>query len=310
MNNRKFVATTLTILLTSTTVLASTIAERDGETAQPIRHGQWPLKSTVAATGETDAKRCASERTKKKDKAGATASKQSVLKPEMIKIKGGCFTMGSQNIDFEEGFDERQHKVCVDDFQIGKYEVTQAQWQAVMGNNTSIFQGENLPVENVTWSLAHDYLDKLKAKTGQEYRLPTEAEWEYAARAGTTTPYYTGACIKSEQANYNGFYTTEDCDNNSPVHLEKTSAVGSFPANPWGLHDMAGNVSEWTCSKYQKDYDDVMEKECRSALDPISPRAARGGSFTSEPLDLRSSDRLNFAPDYHDVAVGFRLVKK
>lgn len=112
------------------------------------------------------------------------------IKPEMVRIKAGCFQMGSPATEPGREDNERQHEVCIQsDYEIGKYEVTQGQWKAVMGNDParSLKEGDNYPVDSVSWNDAHDYLTKLNQKTGKQYRLPTEAEWECAARAGTTT---------------------------------------------------------------------------------------------------------------------------
>jgi formylglycine-generating enzyme required for sulfatase activity len=168
------------------------------------------------------------------------------VKLEMIAIPGGSFMMGQTEAEREElirqvGEDEYQrrftselprHKVTVQPFYIGKYPVTQAQWQAIMGNNPSRSKGERLPVESVSWLDAQEFCKALSKKTGKAYRLPSEAEWEYACRAGTTTPYYFGKTLTKEQANFG-------------CNVGQTTEVGKYPANAYGLYDMHGNVWEW-----------------------------------------------------------------
>ncbi|MGH8474850.1 MAG: formylglycine-generating enzyme family protein [Methylococcales bacterium] len=190
--------------------------------------------------------------------------------------------MGSPESEAERDSDEKQHRVCVDDFEIGKYEVTQAQWKAVIGDNPSYFKGDVLPVESVSLDKVQDYIEKLNERTGQSYRLPTEAEWEYAARAGTQTPFYTGSYIDTSQANYVGNYDYNDCGAKTGEYEYKTVAVASYHGNPWGLYDMAGNVWEWTCSVYAENYDGS-ESKCASKNDTKSPRVLRGGSWFDLP---------------------------
>jgi formylglycine-generating enzyme required for sulfatase activity len=228
-----------------------------------------------------------------------------VLEPDMVLIKKGCFMMGSPKTEAERYDNETQHKVCIkQDFQLGKYEVTQAQWTGIMGSNPSGYKDDNLPVENVSYDDIQIFLEKLNAQTGKYYRLPTEAEWEYAARADTTTAFYTGDCINTQQANYNGNTDYNDCGAKTGVYLEKTTPVGSYPPNPWGLYDMAGNVYEWTCSVYVKNYDGN-EQRC---ADSATSRVLRGGgSWGSDATRTRSAIRYNGTPINQDYHVGFRL---
>jgi len=181
------------------------------------------------------------------------ATPERVVAPEMVRINGGTFMMGSPKNEAGRYDNEVQHSVTVGSFYMGKYEVTQKEYQAVMGTNPSGFKGDNLPVEQVSWYDAVNYCNRLSQREGltpaytvngenvtwnqnaNGYRLPTEAEWEYACRAGTTTPYSTGKSITSSQANYGD---------------SKTTAVGSFTPNPWGLYDMHGNVWEWCWDWY------------------------------------------------------------
>ena len=227
--------------------------------------------------------------------------------PEMVRLPAGEFMMGAAPGEAQADKDEQpRHNVKVNAFSIGKYEVTQGQWQAVMGSNPSHFQqcGDRCPVENVSFNDVQAFIQKLNAKTGQTYRLPTEAEWEYAARAGTTTAFSTGDCINTRQANYDGNYDYNHCGAKTGVYLGKTVPVGSYPANHWGLYDMHGNVREWTCSAYTEHYDG---SELTCTNNASDRRAVRGGSWAGNPRSLRSGGRdwLNVAVDY----LGFRLAR-
>jgi formylglycine-generating enzyme required for sulfatase activity len=207
----------------------------------------------------------------------------SPLEHDMVLIKGGTFLMGCP--DSHIG----QHEMQVNDFYMGKYLVTQTQWQAVMDDNPSYFKGDNLPVECVSWWGVQNFITKLNFKTGQNYRLPTEEEWEYACRGGTTTPYYTGFVITEKDAN-------------ACRIIKKTTVVGSYPPNPYGLYDMTGNVREWTESEYQEYY--LGEKFNNGELVVL-----RGGSWKTDPEELRSTARSSYRPDNGDNSRGFRLAR-
>ncbi len=158
---------------------------------------------------------------------------------EMVYIPGGTFMMGSSEEDEGEKNEKPQHKVTIHPFYMGKYPVTQAQWQAIMGDNASYFKGKNKPVEKVSWNNAVAFCQKLSVLTNKTYRLPSEAEWEYACRAETTTPFYFCETITSDLANYYGkkTYASEP----KGFYREKTTDVGEFPPNAFGLYDMFGN---------------------------------------------------------------------
>src|SRR4029077_17171790 len=156
------------------------------------------------------------------------------------------------------------------------YTVTQEQWQTLMGNNPSLFKGEkNLPVETVSWNDCQKFVKKLREKDKKAYRLPSEAEWEYACRAGTTTAFHFGETISTDQANYNGNFTYGN--GKKGTFRDKTTPVGNFPANAWGLHDMHGNVLEW-CQDWHDDYPekDVVDPK---GSDEGNQRMLRGGTW-------------------------------
>lgn len=216
---------------------------------------------------------------------------------EMISVKGGCFQMGdtSGNGCINE---EPPHDVCVADFSIGKYEVTQAQWQAVMGNNPSKFIGDHRPVDSVSWNDAQAFISKLSRLTGIIYRLPTEAEWEYAARSGGQREKYAGTSNTHQVGEYAWFN-----DNST----QRTHTVGTKRPNQLGLHDMCGNVSEWV----QDCYSDVYYKESPRE-NPRGPRMGnarvlRGGSWVNYARFVRTRTRLKLAPAERLDIVGFRL---
>ena len=255
------------------------------------------------------------------------------VKLKLVLIKAGSFTMGSTDREVDEASkasnlshswfiaEQPAHQVNITKpFYLGKYEVTQAQWQAVIGSNPSDFKdcGGNCPVEHVSWNDAQDFIKRLNAKQTQyTYRLPTEAEWEYAARAGTTTAFAFGDSLSSEQAS---FYP----DGNAPS-LDKTVAVGSYQPNAWGLYDMHGNVSEWCQDLYDENY-----YKNSPAGDPQGPNSGqyppqyaqgdlkgqsrgqyhvqRGGAWLNPYHFCRSACRGWSARGVNEMAVGFRVV--
>ncbi len=221
---------------------------------------------------------------------------------EFVDIPAGCFAMG-RDANFEQGYDYElpQHRVCVDAFQMGKYEVTQADWVAVMGSNPSNFKGRTNPVEQVSWDDAQQFIKRLNQQGGSQYRLPSEAEWEYAARAGTTTAYSCGddeSCLGSI-AWYEG---------NSG---ERTHPVGEKQPNKWGLYDTTGNVWEWVQDCWHDNYrgapsdGSAWTSGCSSG-----GRVNRGGSWVSSASYSRSARRVNNSPDYRLSRLGFRLVRQ
>ena len=228
---------------------------------------------------------------------------------DMVAIKGGTFQMGSPDTEPERSSDEKQHEVTVSDFQMGKYEVTQKQWTAIMNNNPSNFKGDNLPVESVSWNEVQVFLSRLNQateKTGHKFSLPTEAQWEYAARAGTKTPFYQGDRITTTYANFNSDYDYNGCGANTKNSVGQTVKVDSYQANALGLYNMAGNVWEWTCSVYVEEYDGS-EKKCASNNNAKTLRVLRGGSWYNIPYNLRAAHRFIITPDARGSTLGFRL---
>jgi formylglycine-generating enzyme required for sulfatase activity len=219
---------------------------------------------------------------------------------EFIQIPAGSFIMGSdKNLEGADKNETPQHRVTLSkSFYLGKYEVTQAQWEAVMGDNPSKFKGRSNPVERVPWDDVQLFIERLNAKEGtNKYRLPTEAEWEYAARAGTTSAWSFGDDAAS--AGQSAWY-----ENNSG---EQPHPVGQKQPNPWGLYDMHGNVWEWVQDRYGGKY-----YAQSSASDPAGPsrgdyRVLRGWSWNYSAGLLRSASRDSFTPGGHIGLNGFRL---
>ncbi|WP_414622176.1 SUMF1/EgtB/PvdO family nonheme iron enzyme [Calothrix sp. CCY 0018] len=228
---------------------------------------------------------------------------------EMVKIPGGDFFMGSPADEKQRNDDESpQHQVNVKPFFIGKFAVTQAQYQEIMGKNSSIFKGKKRPVESVTWNDATEFCQKLTEKTGREYRLPSEAEWEYACRAGTTTPFHFGATITTDLANYNGNQTYGDAPNGK--YRQETRQVGSFPPNTFGLYDMHGNVLEWCQDTWHENYNGApTDGSAWIENGNDSFRVMRGGCWPDDPEYCRSASRYNASRDVsNDSYFGFRVV--
>jgi formylglycine-generating enzyme required for sulfatase activity len=233
---------------------------------------------------------------------------------EFVRIPKGSFLMGAPAGEPEAEGDERfsdempQRRVEISrDFYLGKYEVTQAQYKAVTGESPSQFTGDRLPVEQVTWDEAMRFCEALSRKTQRKLRLPSEAEWEYACRAGTSTPFHFGAKLNGDLANCDGDfpYGTAVKGTNNKV----TTAVGSYPANPWGLHDMHGNVSEW-CRDYHGPYSALSSDPDPVQLtrQPEDRIVIRGGSWVSIAWNCRAARRHGYVQDYRSNDVGFRVL--
>ncbi|WP_442948831.1 formylglycine-generating enzyme family protein [Nostoc sp.] len=236
---------------------------------------------------------------------------------QMVQIPGGTFLMGSP--EREEGrrnSESPQHQVTVPGFFMGKYQVTQEQYQVIMGTNRSRFKGEKRPVEMVDWYEAIEFCQKLSQKTRRIYRLPSEAEWEYACRAGTTTPFHCGETITSELANYRTYNT--DSDGVKGKHRMETTKVESFGvANAFGLYDMHGNVWEWCLDDWHDNYESAPTDgspwfdNSNNLFQKKGFVVLRGGSWGYDPRHCRSASRLNHSFSYRnaiDTKFGFRVV--
>lgn len=221
---------------------------------------------------------------------------------EMVLVPNGNFLMGSP--ETEGPNDERpQHRVTVAAFDIGKYEVTQAQYKALMGVNPSEYQGDNLPVENVSWNDAKEFCARLSRLTGRQYRLLSEAEWEYACRAGTKTIFAFGNSLSSKQANFDGHVPY-----NAPVgvYRSQTAPVGSYPPNAFGIYDMHGNVWEWCEDTYHTNYNGA-PTDGAAWVEKSGEKVVRGGSWLSNGSALRSAVRDKMDVGGRFSAVGFRV---
>ena len=245
---------------------------------------------------------------------------------DLVTIRGGTFLMGTKDEEIErlsQKFDrdglrreKPQHSVTVQSFYMGKFPVTQAIWVASanlpkverdLESNPSFFKGDNRPVERVSWYDAVEFCHRLSLKTGREYRLPSEAEWEYAIRAGTTTPFHLGETLKSELANYAGLRTYEN--ESQGEYRRQTTPVGSFPPNGFGLYDMHGNVYEWCADTWHDNYEGAPTDGNAWTVggnDDDSP--VRGGSWLNDPVNCRCASRNHVCRDYIIGNIGFRVL--
>lgn len=246
---------------------------------------------------------------------------------DLVAIPGGTFQMGSP--DAEEGRldpEGPQHQVKINPFFMGKYPITQAQWRVGvtlpkvnqdLDLNPSHFKGDHRPVEQVSWWDVVEFCTRLTQKTGREYRLPTEAEWEYVCRAGTTTPFYFGETITTDLANYRGTdweyqgqtYPGYYGAGSIGEYREQTTDVGSFPPNQFGLYDMHGTVWEWCLDHWHGNYQGApTDGSAWLTDDQNAKRVLRGGSWGYSPRICRSAFRNFLAPAFRYFSVGFRVV--
>ena len=253
----------------------------------------------------------------------------------MLRIPAGSFEMGAPETEAESSDQERPvHRVTLGEFLLGQTPVTQAQWRAVAQwqrlehedrelwpesldpdpvtklQYPEYFQAEQRPVVNVSWHDAMAFCQRLRLRTGKNYTLPSEAQWEYACRAGTTTPFHWGATIGTELVNYDGTIVYGDGDKGE--NRRQTTDVARFPANPWGLHDMHGNIWEWCEDHWHDNYKGAPEdgrawigEEAKE--DQQKSRLLRGGSWGFRPALCRSACRNDRHPDVHDGFIGFRV---
>ena len=272
------------------------------------------LLRTCTATRETKARKQLHVRMMELMRAGVQPClpQRTIVLPDGVEMRfsfipPGSFLMGSPKSEKERIRDERRHQVTLTKgFWMSKTPVTQVQWVAVMGDNPSLFKGDSLPVETLQWDSAQAFYALVSRETGVTIRLPTEAEWEYACRAGTTTPFYWGTELNGAQANCNGNYAygTED----KGPYLGKTSVAGSYQGvspHPWDLVDMIGNVSEW-CQDGLADY------PYSRVSDPVVPvrnrlQSLRGGNSYCYARVCRVARRNGSLPGLWDSGVGIRL---
>jgi eukaryotic-like serine/threonine-protein kinase len=223
---------------------------------------------------------------------------------EMIAIPGGTFQMGDEDFDWAKPV----HSVNVKPFYLGKYPITQEQYQVVMGTNPSHFKGAKRPVENVSWHDAVEFCKKLSQKTGNNYRLPSEAEWEYACRAGTQTKYYFG----DDEKQLEKYAWYEETD-----YRKGTKPIGQKKSNNWGLYDMYGNVWEWCLDEWHENYNAKPQSHRDNGSEPWGEinvsknnnrsRVLRGGSWYNDARDCRSGNRSRFDAEYGNDSYGFRV---
>ncbi|GHT79869.1 hypothetical protein FACS189467_0410 [Bacteroidia bacterium] len=247
---------------------------------------------------------------KKKENASNSptrAMRHHPAEPRMVYVEGGTFTMGCGENDKFDCTDDHNcsdgcytdefslHQVTVSSFNIGRYEVTQAQWVAVMGSNPSNWKGDKLPVESVSWGDVQEFIARLNSKTGKQYRLPTEAEWEFAARGGNRSKHYK----------YSGNNNIEAVAWYWGNAGEKTHAVGTKSPNELGIYDMTGNVWEW-CSDWYGKYSSSSQTNPKGALGSI--RVLRGGSWLNSAQNCRVAGRGAYNPIPRLNVLGFRLV--
>lgn len=218
---------------------------------------------------------------------------------EMVRVKGGTFTMGCNNapkgVKLNYALAKPEHRVTVDSYWIGCYEVTQALWKAVMGNNPSKFQGDSLPVECVSWNEAQQFVLMLSQMTGRRFRLPTEAEWEFAARGGSAHPY--AGCERSGLDDH-GWYCVNSENNTHPV--------GRLRPNTLGIYDMSGNVAEW-CQDWVEEYTEAEQTNPRGPREGEN-RVLRGGHYGSTSAACTVYDRGWYLPTGKYEFYGLRVV--
>jgi formylglycine-generating enzyme required for sulfatase activity len=228
----------------------------------------------------------------------SSAQTRHPAEPEMVQVQGGTFWMGcsSEQQGECESDESPLHSVTLGNFQIGKYEVTQAQWKLIMGSNSSNFKGDNLPVETVSWNDAQEFISRLNAATGKQYRLPTEAEWEFAARGGNQSKGYK----------YSGSHNIFDVAWYGDNSGSQTHPVGTKLPNELGIYDMSGNVWEW-CNDWYGTYPASSQQSPMGASSG-SYRVFRGGSWINTAQYCRVASRSYNTPGSSRIILGLRVV--
>lgn len=240
---------------------------------------------------------------------------------QFIWIPAGCFQMGQSpqekqklindagELKYRDFYADEtpKHKVCLDGFWMARQEISQRQWINLMASkpfSTDIV--DDRPATNISWLMAMDFITVLNGISDEIFRLPSEAEMEYGARAGTNTPFHTGKTISTDQANYNGLYRYDTGERGA--YLEQTTPVRNYPANKFGLFDMHGNVWEWCADWYDKDY--YQKSPTDKPQGPVTgkKKVMRGGSWFTAPRSIRSANRRGIEPDVAMEDAGFRLV--
>jgi formylglycine-generating enzyme required for sulfatase activity len=266
------------------------------------------------------------------DKAGKQISKKEAIARyyaedlgngitlDMVAVPGGKFLMGAAKNEKGASKDEYpQHEVIVQPFFMSKYPITQAEWRAIESRtdlkverdlklDPSNFKGDNRPVEFVSWHDAIEFCGRLSKLTGREYRLPSEAEWEYACRANTTTPFYFGETITGELANYDASNTY--ADEPKGQYRQETTSVGQFPPNGFGLYDMHGQVWEWCADTWHENYEGAPSDGSAwlGRENDNDYQVLRGGSWLYYPQNCRSANRYDLRRDCYVLYRGFRVV--
>jgi formylglycine-generating enzyme required for sulfatase activity len=220
---------------------------------------------------------------------------------EFIGVQGGCFQMGDS---FGDGLPSERplHEVCIDGFYLGKYEVTQGQWKKIMGKNPAHFKncGEDCPVESISWTDLQSFIAEMNNSGRAKYRLPTEAEWEYAARDGGKMEKWAGTSSENRLGDY-AWYGANSGDQPHPVGGKRPNALG--------FYDLTGNVWEWTNDLYGETFYERSSRDNPTGTEEGEYRVLRGGCWFDRPADIRSSQRFFFAPKSGFRSIGFRLVR-
>lgn len=292
------------------------------------------LFSLAACSSESPEQESSESAQEPTSSVGVDAAEDIEVPEGFLLIIGGTFTMGSPDSEAWRSADETQHSVTVSDFYMSAYEVTQQEYQEVIGDNPSNFSGENLPVENISWLDAVAYCNARSEREGltpaytidgtsvswdrsaNGYRLPTEAEWEYACRAGTTTPFNTETSISAEESNYWGdypymiednYFNQGNLETKPGVYRKTTVEVNSFSPNAWGLYNMHGNVGEWVWD-YYGEYN-IEAQTDPSGSETGTRRVYRGGGWNDFAKNLRSAYRAALPQENSNYNIGLRLVR-